>query len=240
RIQGTAGQLGTCYDAFALFNQQASTTQNRVGLLLVAVVWSNYNTQLLLVVFDRHATGNLGHRSHTLRGTGFEQFLDTRQTLGDIVSRRYTTGVEGTHGQLGTRLTDGLCGDNANSLADVHGLARCQRTAVAQCTGSDSRITGQYGANADFIHACSVQLVDQYVANIRTGGSQYGAFGVLHVGSQRTGVCRVLHGFVLDADACSVICNGNGQAALGTAVLFADDNVLRNVYQTTGQVTGVC
>src|SRR5690606_18918107 len=49
-----------------------------------------------------------------------------------------------------------------------------------------------------------------------------------------------LHGFVLDADACSVICNGNGQAALGTAVLFADDNVLRNVYQTTGQVTGVC
>ena len=77
---------------------------------------------------------------NTLGGTGFEELLDTGQTLGDVLATAggdSTTGVEGTHGQLGTRLTDGLRGDDAHGLADVHGLTRGQRTAVAQGAGPD-------------------------------------------------------------------------------------------------------
>jgi hypothetical protein len=38
------------------------------------------------------------------------------------VLTRHTTGVEGTHRQLGAGLTDRLGGDDADRLADVHRL----------------------------------------------------------------------------------------------------------------------
>src|SRR5687767_4968067 len=34
----------------------------------------------------------------------------------------YTTRVEGSHGQLGTRLPDTLCGDNTDGLTDINNL----------------------------------------------------------------------------------------------------------------------
>ena len=67
---------------------------------------------------------------------GLEQLLNTRKTLGNILSRRDTAGVEGTHGQLGTRLTDRLRGDDADRLADVDRLAVGQVGAVALLTNA--------------------------------------------------------------------------------------------------------
>ena len=52
--------------------------------------------------------------------TSFEDFLDTWQTLGDIATTRNPTGVEGTHGQLGTRFPDGLSGNGTHCFADFH------------------------------------------------------------------------------------------------------------------------
>ena len=46
-------------------------------------------------------------------------------TLGNILSRCNTAGMEGTHGQLGTGLADGLCCDDTDGLAQLDGLTRC-------------------------------------------------------------------------------------------------------------------
>ena len=62
---------------------------------------------------------------------GLEQLLNTGKTLGNIRCGCNTAGVEGTHGQLGTRLTDGLGGDDAYRLTDGYRLTVCQVGAVA-------------------------------------------------------------------------------------------------------------
>jgi hypothetical protein len=227
----------------AVFDQQARTAQDRVGDLFGTVVGSDDQAHLALGLFDGDAAGCFCNRRDTLRGTGFEELLDTGQTLGDVVATaggNSTTGVERTHGQLGTGLTDGLCGDDAHGLADVHGLAGGQRTAVAQGAGADAGLTGEHGADLDLGDAGLEQLSDHDVTAVGAGSSEDLALGVHDVDGERTGVGTVLDVLVQDQLTVRI---GDGdrrdQATLGAAVLFADDDVLRHVHQTTGQVTRV-
>jgi hypothetical protein len=62
-----------------------------------------------------------------LRLAGLEELGDTRQTVGDVLTRD-TTGVERAHRELGTGLADRLGGDDADRGADVDGrpLAKSQ------------------------------------------------------------------------------------------------------------------
>ena len=56
---------------------------------------------------------HLGQLGHLLGLAGLEQLLNTGKTLGDIAAG-HAAGVEGTHGQLSTGLTDGLGGDDTH------------------------------------------------------------------------------------------------------------------------------
>ena len=104
--------------------------------LLGAVVGDDDELAGLLGVLDPHPAGHLADRSHTLGGARLEQLDDTRQTVGDVLTRD-TAGVERAHGQLRAGLADGLRGDDADGLADVDQLAAGQRTAVAGGAGAD-------------------------------------------------------------------------------------------------------
>src|SRR5690606_38111004 len=75
-----------------------------------------------------------------------------RRLLG-LHSGSHTTDVERTHGQLRTRLTNGLSGNDAHSLTHVHHVAARQVTAVAIGADSTERFTGEYGANLDPLKA---------------------------------------------------------------------------------------
>ena len=138
RVGGTHGELLAHLDVLALADQQTGTLGDRVRGLVAAVVRGDDELLGLLGLLDPHAAGRLGDRGDTLRGTGLEELDDTRQTLGDVVTG-HTTGVEGTHRQLGAGLTDGLGGDDADRLTDVDQLAGGQRTAVAHGAGADLR-----------------------------------------------------------------------------------------------------
>jgi len=95
-------------------------------MLFGAVIRSQHQAELLLGIVKVDPARDLCDGSDTLRCTRLEELLDTGQTLGDVICRSDTAGVEGTHRQLCTGLTDGLRGDDAHSLADVHGLTRGQ------------------------------------------------------------------------------------------------------------------
>lgn len=80
----------------------------------------------------------------------FEQFFDTGKTLGDIVSTGNTAGVEGSHGQLGTRFADGLGSDGADGFAHFHLLGGGQVAAVAGTADPKVGFAGQYGTDLHF------------------------------------------------------------------------------------------
>ena len=149
------------------------------------------------------------------------------------------TGVERTHGQLSTGLTDRLGRDDADGLAHVHQLAGGERAAVAGRAGAERRLTGQHRTHPNLGHAAGDQLVDQDVTEVRATGRHHGAvdFDIL---GQHPGVHARLRVAVLDQPAVGRgRCDRQLDAPLGATVLFADDHVLRHVHQTTGQVTRV-
>ena len=74
--------------------------------------------------------GDLGEDRLALRLAGLEELGDTRETVGDVLTRD-TTGVERTHRELRARLADRLGGDDADRGADVDGAAAGEVPAVA-------------------------------------------------------------------------------------------------------------
>ena len=101
--------------------------------------------------------------------------------------------MEGTHGQLGTGLTNRLSRNDTNSLTDINQNVRSHRTTVAQSTHTDSRLTGQNRANTYFLHTSLEQLLDELIGNISTGFSQNVTGLVLHVHREGTTVNRSLN-----------------------------------------------
>ena len=151
---------------------------------------------------------------------------DTRQTVGDVVTRD-TTGVEGAHRQLGAGLTDRLGGDDADRLADVDELARGQRTAVALGAGADLGLAGQDRADLDLADAVLDQRVDRDVAEVGAG-RQHDLAVDLDVRGQAAGVDGGLDVVVLAQLAVRALDRDRqDEAALGAAVVLADDDVLR-------------
>ena len=55
--------------------------------------------------------------------------------------------MEGTHGQLGTRLTDGLGRDDSDCLTHLYRLAGGHVGAVTLRADTDVALTGQYSAD---------------------------------------------------------------------------------------------
>ena len=148
-------------NVISVCDEQGGTLQDRVRLLFGAVVRHEENTTALLGVLDHDAACGLGDRGRTLRGTCFEELLHAGQTLRDVVSRRGTTGVEGTHRQLGTGLTNRLCRDDADGLADVDALTGRERAAVAGGADANCRLARQDRAHLDLDDATRNELLDR-------------------------------------------------------------------------------
>ena len=107
--------------------------------LPVSVI-GNDDLALLLCILDGNGTAELCDDRKTLRLTCLKQLLYSGKTLCDI-SAGHTAGMEGTHGQLGTRLTDGLSRDNADCLTNLYRLAGCHVGTVALCADTDVGLT---------------------------------------------------------------------------------------------------
>ena len=86
--------------------------------LLVAVLGNDGHAAPGLVLVDAHDAGLADEHGGTLRGTGLEELDDSGKTVGDVLTDD-ATGVERTHRELGTRLTDRLGGDDPDRLAEL-------------------------------------------------------------------------------------------------------------------------
>ena len=77
--------------------------------------------------------------------------------------------MEGTQGQLCTRLTDSLCGNHANSLAFLHHESCSQVTAVALGAQAVLSFAGEDGTDLDLLYTCALDSLASSLANLFAG-----------------------------------------------------------------------
>ena len=149
-VQRSVVQRGAHLDLLAVLDVQVAGDRNRL-LLDLAIVADDRDLALTPDQLDSYDSRELRHLRGSLGGAGLEELHHARQAVGDV-ALGHTTGVEGAHGQLGPGLADGLGGDDADGLAQLHELVGRERQAVTGGTDSLDRVTGQCGAHANARH----------------------------------------------------------------------------------------
>ncbi len=145
--------------------------------------------------------------------------------------------MERTHRQLCTRLTDGLCRDNADSFTFVDDVATRQVTTIAVRTYTKVGVTGYdgtyfHGVNRVRFQQITPVLVQQCVTwNQNICGTRLQNVFSSHT-AQNAIAQRLFNITTLDN-------RGHGDTFEGATIVFGNHQILRNVYQTTRQITGV-
>ena len=243
RIDGTFDQLLTGFHQLTLLNLQTAAVVDGIGLGFAGIVHvGDGHFALLLVFAQRDAAADLGQDSVALRLAGLEKFLDAGKTLRDVLATGDTAGMEGTHGQLGAGLTDSLSGDDTHGFAHVHGAAGGQVHAVAAGAHTSLIAAGQHAANLNLGDTGLADQLGLVVGNGLVEGDQnLACFGMHHIlgghAAHQT-VFQTLNDLIVDADFLQR--NAADLLAPGfETILLADDDFLRHVHQTAGQVTRV-
>ena len=237
RLNRTLGNQLTFFDILTFLNDNLVVEWYDLGEYLSVFAGDVDGISALVVKTEVGNTGNVADDCRILRFSCLKQLLDPWKTLCNIACRCDTAGMEGTHGQLGTRLTDGLCGDNADCLTDADRLTVCKVGAVALRADTLLRLTVEDGANLNLCDACIYDLLcSLFVDHLFAGCQNLAGLWMNDI------VCQVTSGQTLrqafdDTSAVGDVINYD--TLMGAAVVAADDNILRNVYQTAGQVTGV-
>jgi hypothetical protein len=117
--------------------------------LLGTVVGDDRQAAGVVLVGDPDHTRGAGQDGGALRRAGLEELDDAGQALGDVLRAGDAAGVERTHRQLRTGLTDGLGGDDADGLTELDHVAGRERHAVAVRADPVGGLAGEDRADAD-------------------------------------------------------------------------------------------
>src|SRR5690606_30430850 len=167
---------------------------------------------------------------------GFKQFLNSGQTSGNITAGSNTTGVEGSQGQLCTRFTDGLGGNNTNSRAKFDHFAPTKVGAITTGTNAVNEFTGQWRTHKDLVNISGNDLIDQIFRDqIVAFCEDFPGFRVNKAGSQKTS-----NKAISERLTGNIIGSVDPNAFFGAAIFIIDNDILGNVHQTAGQITSFC
>ena len=123
RIERTIGKWFSSFHVAAIFDAwHDAATGGQEHQVLFALIVDDVDRNTLAFVFaDANNTCGAGQASRTTWSTCFEEFNNAWQTTSDVFSCN-TTSVERTHGELCTRLTNGLSGNNTNCFTKFNRL----------------------------------------------------------------------------------------------------------------------
>ena len=138
--------------------------------------------------------------------------------------------MEGPHGELRSRLTNGLSRNDADRFTEVNQFVVGQGPAVAPAAYGAVGFTGQWGSHTDSGDTSLFKAAGERRIDLCVALGQHGAIGTKHLiggqsADQSTAEATILG---LDNDVASC-----------AAVIFPDDHILSDVHQTAGQITGV-
>ena len=141
RVRCSFEQLLSHLDRVTGLNEELGVLGNGVRVGFVTVVRRQHELAQCARLVNRHSTVGVRDRAGRTRGTRFEELRHSRETLSDVDCRCRTTGVEGTHGQLGSGFTNRLRRDDADCLTEVNGFTRRHRESVARTANTLLRFT---------------------------------------------------------------------------------------------------
>ena len=146
------------------------------------------------------------------------------------LSGRHTAGVESPHGELRSRLTNGLGRDDADGFTQINQFVMGQSPAVALAANGAVGFTGEGRAHAHSRDTGLLETAGQRRINLRVAFSEHGAIGTHHLIRRQAADQTAAETAILGLD---------NDVAGGAAVVLADDHVLGNVHQTAGEISGV-
>ena len=139
-VYATFCQLITSFKNLAFHYLDPGSVRDQVGLGIAAFHICNGNLTFLLCILNVYYTTEFSDDSKTLWLTCLKKLLNSRKTLCDIAAGN-TTGMECTHGQLCTRLTDRLGCNNTNCFTNLYRLSGCHVCTVALSTHTNVGLT---------------------------------------------------------------------------------------------------
>ena len=216
----------------ALFDLDLGAVNHRVAFLFAALLVHHGDGT---VAVHHHQEAFLGpYRDHVDEAHRAIVLGIQARLLAD--SRSRAADVEGTHGELRSRLADGLRRDNASGLAQLDQTASRQVTAVAHHANAALRLAGQHRTNLHPLDTGSLNCVRQVFRHLLVDVDDDVAFVVLDL-LQR----NAAHDAVAQRlDDLARLHDGSHVDAVDrAAIVFADDHVLGNVNQPASEVAGI-
>src|SRR6185312_14426615 len=214
-----------------------------VHLYLGAVNHSVTFALAALVVNNRN--GSLTIHDNQIAGLGFYRLQSDeadRAVVFGIKTRLFgnsrcrTADVEGTHRKLRSRFTDGLRRDHAGCLAQFHQTSGSQVAAVAHDANAALGFAGEHGTDLYPLNARRLHRHGEFFGDFLVDVHDHLAVVVFQFFQRDAAHDAVAQRF----DNLARFHDARDENSVHrTAVVFADDHILRHVHQTAGQVAGI-
>src|ERR1022692_409888 len=219
-------------DLLTVFHLHLGAVNHGIALFFAALVVQDGDGAVAIHHHQVAFLGAHGHQvdeAHAAVGFGIEARL-----LANARSR--TADVEGTHGELGPRLADGLRRDDARGLAQLDQPAGSQVAPVTHHAHATFGLAGEHRTNLDALDTGCLHRARQVFGDLLVDVNDDVAFVVLDLLQRDAAHDTVTQR--LD-DLHRLHDGGDVDAIDRAAIVFADDHVLRHVHQAPGQVARI-
>ena len=143
--------------------------------------------------------------------------------------------MEGTHGELGTGLADGLRRNDADGFTDVDHVTAGQIAPVAQDANATAAFAGEHRTNLDLRDACILDdahlVFGDFLVRLHQHFAGVGIEDVVDRDTAQNTIAELLD------DLATLFERRDFDAFERTAVVLRDDAVLGDVDKTAGEVT---
>ena len=145
--------------------------------------------------------------------------------------------MEGTESKLRTRLTDGLCGDDTDSLALLHHAAGGKVATVALHADALAAFAGEDGTNFDFFDTALLNGHGDGLSDFFAGSYEKVAIdGMIIV--VNTDAAQDTLGEAGD-NLIAVLQSRAGESSERPTIFFSNDHIVADIDKTTSEITGV-
>ncbi len=145
--------------------------------------------------------------------------------------------MESTKCQLCTRLTDGLCGNNTDGLTLLNHAAGGQIAAITLHADAMLALTSEDGTNFNTLNRRGFNFGGHRLGDFLTGCNDElagsGMDDVMNRHTSENALAKRRNDFI------AILKGGADKTAECTAIFLGNDDIVRDIHQTTRQITGV-